>query len=283
MHADSTKSVKHSMFRMNQFSELAISTDPALVLEQAGVIPDPWQAKVLRSRSKRQLLCCSRQSGKSLSTAAIALHTALYDSGALVLLLSPSLRQSQELFRVVMRLYERIRSASAPEAESTLKLELANGSRIAALPGGKEETIRGFSDVSLLVLDEAARIGDDLFHAVKPMLAVSNGRMIALSTPFGRRGFFFREWTEGDGWERTRITANECPRISAEFLESERRSMPASWFASEYMCEFVESENGVFSHADVMRAVDDSIEPLFDGPLLEGAHGFDLFAEKGAA
>jgi hypothetical protein len=50
--------------------------------------PDPW---FLRSAAPRILLNCSRQSGKSTVTALLAAHTALYQPGALVLLLSPTL------------------------------------------------------------------------------------------------------------------------------------------------------------------------------------------------
>lgn len=252
---------------MNQLSELALMADPALILARAGLVPDKWQQRVLRSQAKHQLLLCSRQSGKSTSTAALALHTALYESAALVLLLSPSLRQSTELMRTLLRLYEQIRGAGSPEVESSLKLELENESRIVALPG-KEETVRGFAGVKLLVIDEASRVSDDLYRSVRPMLAVSAGRMVVLSTPFGRRGFFHDLATNGSAdWERVKVTADQCPRIPAAFLEAERRSMPRAWFEQEYMCEFNETEGGVFAYADVMRAIDPTIEPLFEGPL----------------
>jgi hypothetical protein len=80
-------------------------------------------------------------------------------------------------------------------------MDLPNGSRIEALPG-TERTVRGFSGASLLIVDEAARVDDGLVYSVRPMLAVSGGSLMMLSTPFGRRGVFYREWTEGEGWER---------------------------------------------------------------------------------
>jgi hypothetical protein len=269
---------------MNSFSELALATDAALVIEQAGMMPDPWQARVLRSKANHQLLLCSRQSGKSMATAALALHTARYENEALVLLLSPSLRQSQELFRVVMRIYERLRGTSSPESESSLRLELENGSRIVALPG-KEETVRGFAGVKLLVIDEAARVADDLYRAVRPMLAVSDGRMICLSTPWGKRGFFHDVWMNGGAdWERTKVTAPECPRIPASFLDAERRSMPRAWFEQEYMCEFAETEGSVFAYDDVMRAMHDDLEPLFPDSMPALSEGVrPLFEREGTA
>jgi len=182
-------------------SDLCYALDPALLMEQIGLSPDPWQQTLLRSSAKRQILLCCRQSGKSTTTAVLALHEALYSPPALVLLLSPSLRQSQELFRKVIATYKGIDNPVPSTLESALRLELANGSRIISLPG-KEETVRGFSGVSLIVVDEASRVANELYFSVRPMLAVSGGRLVCLSTPFGKRGFFFEEWENGGGWER---------------------------------------------------------------------------------
>jgi hypothetical protein len=213
------------------------------------------------------LLLCCRQSGKSTAAALVALHTALYRPGSLALLLSPSLRQSGELFRKVAGFYRTLAPVytGASEAESALRLELANGSRIVSLPGS-EPTVRGFSGVALLVVDEAARVLDDLYYSVRPMLAVSRGRLIVLSTPFGKRGWFFDVWTQGgEGWARVKVTAQDCPRISAEFLAEERANMPLAWYRQEYECSFEETEDAVFSYEHVSAAITDEVLPLFGG------------------
>ena len=81
--------------------DLAHALDPvAFVQDRLKFEPDSWQAALLRSRAPWILLNCCRQSGKSTTTAALALHTAIYDPG-LTLLVSPSLRQSKELFAKV--------------------------------------------------------------------------------------------------------------------------------------------------------------------------------------
>jgi hypothetical protein len=141
-------------------------------------------------------------------------------------------------------------------------MSLTNGSRIEALPG-TEKTIRGFSGVDLLILDEAARVDDELYFAVRPMLAVSGGALLMLSTPYGKRGVFFEEWTGGHGWDRYEVPAGEVPRIGDAFLAEERRSLPEWVYRQEYECSFEETEDQVFTHDEVEAAFTDAVKPLF--------------------
>jgi len=137
-----------------------------------------------------------------------------------------------------------------------------NDSRLIALPG-TEGTIRGYSGVDLLIIDEAARVADELYFAVRPMLAVSGGRLIALSTPWGKRGWFYEAWMSDEDWARTRITASECPRIPADFLAEEKRTLPPMWYDSEYNCIFGDTVNSVFRGEDIDEMFRQDVEPLF--------------------
>jgi len=236
--------------------------DPARLMTAAGMAPDPWQEKLLRSDAARLLLLCARQAGKSSVAAALALQTALLRPRSPVLLLSPSLRQSQELFRKVLDLFGALGRPMGVAAESALRLELANGSRVVSLPGD-EKNIRGYSGVALLVIDEAARVEDALYYAVRPMLAVSQGRLVALSTPFGKRGWFHDEWHGEGSWERVQITAHECPRISAEFLVEEQRALGERWFRQEYLTSWEDVIDAVFAYSDIQAALSADVQPLF--------------------
>jgi hypothetical protein len=240
-------------------ADLACALDPAELARMVDLPPDPWQAEFLRSTDQRILLNCSRQAGKSTVTALLGVHAALYEPGALVLLLSPSLRQSQELFRKALDIYRALENPLPVEAESALRLELDNGSRIISLPG-KEQTVRGFSGVRLLAVDEAARVPDDLYFSIRPMLAVSGGRLVALSTPFGTRGWWYEAWRSDEPWERYEVPAEQCPRISREFLEEEQRSMGEWWLAQEYGCEFLDAETQPFGREEVERAFEEEVE-----------------------
>jgi hypothetical protein len=222
---------------------------------------DAWQERLLLSQSKQIIMNVCRQGGKTEIAAIIALHTALYTPKSLILIISPSLRQSGEVYKRIYSMYLALGKPIPSEQETQLTLKLKNGSRILSLPS-KEATIRGFSNVSLIVIDEAARVDDEVYISVRPMLAVSNGRLILLSTPFGKSGFFFDTWENGDSFERYRATAHECPRIDPEFLESERGALGDWFFKQEYLCEFAENETAWFDHEEIQAALSDEIEPL---------------------
>jgi hypothetical protein len=171
--------------------------------------------------------------------AALALHTAIFHRDSLVLLFSPSQRQSHELFRKVLEAYNAVGRPipSVQDAHTLSKLELRNGSRIIGLPG-KEATIRGFSRPRLVLLDEAARIPDALYRTVRPMCAVSQGRIVALSSPFGQRGWFWQEWETNPEFRKIQVPWRQCPRITPEFIESERRALGDAWIGQEYEGRF---------------------------------------------
>ena len=118
--------------------------------------------------------------------------------------------------------------------------------------------------MTLLLEDEASRVLDDLYNSVRPMLAVSNGRHILMSTPFGKRGHFFEEWKDGGNeWERVMIPATECSRILPKFLEDEQRSLGGWWYRQEYQCEFIDPVDQVFPYDLVMGAISVEVKPLF--------------------
>jgi hypothetical protein len=242
---------------------LAATTVPKIsaveLATRAGLTPDPWQVEALTSQAPRMLFNCSRQSGKSSVSAILAVHQALTEPGSLVLLLSPTLRQSGELFKKCVAAYRAAERPVPPESETALSLTLTNGSRIVSLPG-QEQTVRGYSGVALLIIDEASRVPDDLYVSVRPMLAVSGGRLLALSTPFTTRGWWYEAWRSPEPWQRFEVPATMCPRISPTFLDEEQRTLGAFWFDAEYMCRFLDSESQAFRREDVDRAFDSEVE-----------------------
>jgi hypothetical protein len=230
--------------------------DPASFAEdRLGFYPDPWQRRLLRSTALWVLLNCSRQSGKSTSTAIVALHQAVYDPG-LVLCVSPSLRQSRELFSKILGFLKNLEPVEPLLEDNKSSCELANGSRIVSLPGDPD-TVRGYSAPKLVIFDECAYVPDAMTAAIAPMLAVSRGRQIDMSSPNGRRGYFFESWQYAEGVERIKIVGRECPRISVEFLEVMKKKLGPMLFAQEFEGEFIDADTSAFSSEMIERALVD--------------------------
>jgi len=258
--------------------------DAVVLAMRMGFQPDPWQKRLLSSRHKRILINGSRQSGKTTVVSYRIAHR-LLESRSLAILLAPSERQSKEFLRDVSRNVHSLGDALEIEREKITELEFPNGSRAVALPG-KDGTIRGYKNVAQLVIDEASRVSDDLYRAVRPMLAVSGGELIGLSTGFGKRGWYYEAWDtagppspllnnaadldaaadvfgptgwwhdEGAVWERYAVPATACPRIARAFLEEERGALPEAWLLQEYFCQFTEAVGQLFGEDAVERALE---------------------------
>jgi hypothetical protein len=139
------------------------------------------------------------------------------------------------------------------------------------LPPDPDTTI-GFTP-DLLILDEASRIPDALYNAASPMLAYNDPTLILLSTPAGRRGFFYREWTCGDPlWQRFHARASECSRISPTFLAREKATKSDIFFRQEYECEFIDSLGAFFPESLLDSAIDPTFDPLL--PNFANLHAF---------
>jgi Helicase len=247
-------------------ADLSRHLDPVLLAADAGLVLDPWQADLVRKQPRRAILNCSRQSGKSTTVSVAALHVACFEPDSLVVIASPSQRQSAELLRSIRGLHSKLENVPEMDTESVLKIELANRSRILALPGSQEgKTIRGLSNARLVLIDEASRIDDTLMGALRPMLAVNaRGSLIMLSTPAGKRGIYHDIWHSGDpAWTRICIPASMCPRISKEFLAQEFKELGATRYSEEYELAFVESGVAAFPTTLIEKMFTDDVKPLW--------------------
>lgn len=203
---------------------------------------DPWQKQFLVDTRKRQLLLVHRQAGKSTSVAIKALHRAIFRSDQTILLVSPTQRQSSELFHTVRKLVK-----SIPEyaydlvVDNVTSLELRNGSRIYSLPG-TQWNIRGYS-ANLIIIDEAAGVPDEVFSAVSPMLLTTQGQFVLVSTPQRKQGEFYKAFVS-DVWQKYVIPASQNPRMQTQemqdFLHTELITHGSRIYSQEYECEFLD-------------------------------------------
>ncbi|GAA5162571.1 terminase large subunit domain-containing protein [Ornithinimicrobium tianjinense] len=250
--------------------DLALALDPVAFAGGIGFHSEAWQSSLLRSSSRRVLVRCARQVGKTTTTSIKALHTALYRPESLVLVISPSQRQSDEFLVRVRSLYRAAGRPVETARESASTLEFANGSRVLSLPGS-ESTTRGFAGVALLILDEAARVEDDIFASVLPMVG-STGAVWALSTPWGARGWFWELHEGADAvpgaWEHHLVDVYASDQYDEQRITEVRASVPRFTFASDYECRFEDSDAQLFSSDDVRAAVaaGAAVPPLFGTP-----------------
>lgn len=217
-------------------------------------IADPQQSIVLDSAHRRVLVNCCRQWGKSTTAAVRALHHAVHNPSSETILVAPTQRQSAELLRKIKNFSQSLTTTTIKsDGTNRHAIQFTNRSRILALPG-KRDNIRGFSRVSLLIIDEAAWVPDTLYFAVRTFLAASpNASLLVMSTPNGDSGFFHQTWSSQSLWQRITVQATDCPRISPSFLEEERAALTDHYFRQEYLCEFLSHNRAVFNSGLIER------------------------------
>lgn len=237
---------------------LKAALDPTYLFRAAtGLEPDLWQRQALQSTSKRLLMLCGRQLGKTSVSAVKALHRVCFTAGSECLLTSIGERQSLLLFDRTVQYYERTKPVELVKQLRT-ELHFANGSKLVALPGDPA-TARGYTP-HLVILDEASRIDEGMLAAVRPMLAETDGDLILLSTPAGRRGFFYACWEDQEQtWERISARRVDYPhRVKPGFLDDELKILGPALYRQEHENAFIEDGDQLIG--------DDAIEALTEYP-----------------
>ena len=240
--------------------EPAISADPADLARQLLSFPlDSVQLEILRSPAQYIALCCHRQWGKTQCSALKAVHLALRQPGAEIILVAPSLRQSGAVLRAMFGFLNTLKINVKSDGLNRLSMLLPNGSRIVAIPNASD-TVRGFSNVSLVIIDEAAYVRDETYRAVFPFLAASRGKLLLLSTPHGQHGFFYRAVHEPENnFVRYLVRASESGRLTPEFLAMARLELGDS-YAQEFECSFTMGEEQIFDRSLIDQALDPIIQ-----------------------
>jgi hypothetical protein len=222
--------------------------------------PYSYQVDILKSHSKRLSVRAGRQVGKTEVIALKALHYAITRPGKVILILSPTMRQSQILFNKIDSyiqinpyIYDLI------ERKTQTFIKFYNTSEIHSLPSGETgDTIRGFSP-SLIIIDEAAYVKDKVFVSIEPSLGATQGDIILISTPFGKRGRFYETFNPkgSQRYETYHIRAKDCPKIDSEFLQEQRETLTAMEYLQEFEGEFVEEADAYFPYSLIMNCLKD--------------------------
>ncbi|MGB6415766.1 MAG: hypothetical protein WBF50_04080 [Pseudolabrys sp.] len=222
---------------MNPALEAAYRVDPALWMRKVlEITPHDWQKTFLRvPRGASIAVLTARQVGKTTAAAVGMAHSAVFMPGSLSVVACPSQNQSAEALRKVR---ERVLMAGAKLAtDNVFRLELANGSRVLALPGS-EESIRGLTVDGWIVVDEAAYVLDEMIAALRPMRAQRpEARFVMLSTANTRTDPFWSAWeTGGESWMRIQVTVDVDPTLyNQSYLDQERRALGEDRYKREFL------------------------------------------------
>ena len=240
----------------------APARDPitAWIRERLHFRPDPDQAEILAANPPRAILNCCLGWGKSTLAATRAVYEARHSPNSLILVVTPNEQTSAEFLDLVARFLSRVERPRRPE-NNRLLLNLRNGSRIVGL-GGKRAKTSGLCGASLLLIDDAAKVYNGVYKAVKDLVAPGAATWL-LSKPVCVRGFFYELWTSGgDEWFRRHIPATKCRRIPKRVVEERRRNVFPRWFRQDYLCEFAPLEEFVFDPEVIRKAFRDDIKSL---------------------
>lgn len=234
-----------------------VAIDPVERFRRTIAEPDDWQQDMLTARDSVLAVLVSRQVGKSSTTSILGYDT--ISQGRFVLVLAPSERQSRETLKKIMFARSRDRHSPALVRSTMTEVELINSGRVVCVPQSSD-TVRGYSAVDLIVLEEAAFIEDDAIHAVLPSLA-EGGRVIAISTPGGKRDGFFYHLLQSDDVRKIIARATEIPRM-AEKVEFLRKVLPNTRFRVEVELEWLTDGHAFISRDVIAAAVSQEVSCL---------------------
>lgn len=219
--------------------------------------PYEYQLKILRDQKDRVIVKSGRQIGKTTITSIKALHYAFTNAEKTVLVIAPTQRQSSNLFNKIRDFAQKhalLRKSIVRHTQTMI--EFTNKSRIYALPSGYDGSgIRGYT-ADLMIIDEAAFIPEEVFPAILPMLATTKGQLVLLSTPFGRRGFFYDCWKDKK-YSKHDYPSSVSPLISDSFLKDQKAKLTDIEYRTEYLAEFVDEAGSYFPMSLINKCIRD--------------------------
>lgn len=265
-------------------------TNPVSYLRGLGFEPFEWQVDALNPSLDRVLLLCARQSGKSTVVGGKVAHKIRYRRRSENLIVTPSKDQS----KIVMQRFQEFtdQDDELPESDTDSIFEQAwkkRKNRVLALPGS-ERSVRGYADPETIIADEAAQIEDRTYIAFRPWMTGGKSELIAMSTPFGKRGWFWRAWEHSSRWHKILVrvrwdvrngklidtmpedefkaywkekgvNAYYSPRHTKSWCEEELEEIGEWAFRQEYCCEFMDTDAAWFSYDEILDAFQ-NLEPL---------------------
>ena len=223
-----------------------LSTLPVSVWahKHLGFEPTPKQAEVLDSPSRNLILCCHRKWGKTTVSAIKAIHFLMGAPNRSIAILAPSMDQGGFIIANMVVAANTLGVKFRRYLGRRHSLHFPNGSRIFALPHNTSTSLGSEADV--LIVDEAAKVSDDVLWAVQPSTSRKAAGLWMMSTPLRQFGFFARIWhDEKQSVHRILSPVSDTPSINLEFLETFRRASPTR-YSQDFECEFAKPDRQLF-------------------------------------
>ena len=197
---------------LSMLRDITYGCDPVRYLRSLGWDVFPWQEAVLSDPSTRICIDGARQGGKSTILSAVTCHHAKYYPGSLSVILAPTLMQANEDMVKIKSFIARDRQYPQLTRSGAQEIATDRGARILVLTAS-DDAARGFSNPDIILFDEASRIPDDVFEAVRPMITDNpKAHIYEISTPNGKKGFFYDHFSS-PRWSRYLVRA---PWIAVE-------------------------------------------------------------------
>lgn len=217
---------------------------------------DAWQKEVIETDGNL-CICSGRQTGKSQCVAIKACEFVVKNPKKQVMILSITEEQAINLLQkctlYMAEKYSRL-IKKGKDRPTKSKLLLNNGSKIITKAVGQSGfSVLGYTN-DLLIIDEAALVSDSIWESITPTLLTStHGNIILISTPHGKKGFFYQAFHSEDFKKiymnsveviEKRPISSSWTKIRREkamgFLESEKKRMSIREFGQQYLAQFLE-------------------------------------------
>ena len=234
----------------------------------------PAQRAAIFARERYAVIEASTKVGKTYGSMAWLLEKALRGkAGQNFWWVAPILEQARIPYR---RMKSGLPQSIYQANETRLTLELLNGTTIWFKGGDHPDSLFG-DDVNAAVLDEASRMKEEVWHAVRSTLTATQGPIRIIGNVKGRKNWAYRLARRAEagepGWHYARLTAFNAVQggiLSADEVEDARRSLPEHVFKELYLAEPSDDGGNPFG-LDAIRAC---IGPLSPAP--PAVWGIDL-------
>ena len=174
--------------------------------------------------------------------------------------ISPVYPQAKIAFRRLKRgLPESLYTAN----ESELTITLVNGAVISFRSAEKPDNLYG-EDVYAAVLDEATRMREEAWHAIRSTLTATRGPVRIIGNVKGRRNWAYalaRRAEGGEpGWAYAKLTAADAVDagiVAAEEIAQAERQLPANVFRELYYAEPSDDGGNPFGQEAIRSCIGD--------------------------